>query len=161
RPGSPDLVLRGHSSEVESAEFSPDGARIVTASQDRTVRLWDARDGTELWRFEGHRGNVAQARFLAGGALVATRSAEPMPGRPVQESEFSARLLDARDGRELFAFTGHTSQVLSLDATRDARWLVTTSEDHTARLWRRAGEGFTRWELARVVEAPGKFHCAA
>jgi hypothetical protein len=36
------LVLQGHTDTVVSASFSPDGARIVTASSDRTARLWDA-----------------------------------------------------------------------------------------------------------------------
>jgi len=34
-------VLRGHEDEVNSAAFSPDGQRIVTASADKTARIWD------------------------------------------------------------------------------------------------------------------------
>jgi WD40 repeat protein len=36
------LVLGGHQDRVRSAAFSPDGTRIVTASNDRTARIWDA-----------------------------------------------------------------------------------------------------------------------
>ena len=35
-------VLRGHEGRVNSAAFSPDGSRIVTASGDNTARIWDA-----------------------------------------------------------------------------------------------------------------------
>ena len=36
-------VPRGHDSSVNSAAFSPDGSRIVTASSDETARIWEAR----------------------------------------------------------------------------------------------------------------------
>ena len=42
---------------VTAAAFSPDGTRIVTASQDNTARVWDATTGKELARL-GHDGGV-------------------------------------------------------------------------------------------------------
>ncbi|MGH7286803.1 MAG: WD40 repeat domain-containing protein, partial [Myxococcota bacterium] len=41
------VVLRGHQDQVQSAAFSPDGRRIVTASPDGTARVW-AADGRLL-----------------------------------------------------------------------------------------------------------------
>jgi hypothetical protein len=40
--GQCELTLKGHSGVVASACFSPDGAKIVSASNDRTVRVWNA-----------------------------------------------------------------------------------------------------------------------
>lgn len=40
-----DARLVGHTGEVNTASFSPDGSRVVTASGDGTARLWTARDG--------------------------------------------------------------------------------------------------------------------
>ena len=40
-----DVILQGHTSEVYSAAFDPSGETVVTASRDKTARLWDARTG--------------------------------------------------------------------------------------------------------------------
>ena len=42
------LLLRGHRGAVLSAVYSPDGGKIVTASEDHTARLWDARTGQQI-----------------------------------------------------------------------------------------------------------------
>lgn len=39
-------VLRGHQDRINSAAFSPDGSRIVTASYDKTARIWDVHFAT-------------------------------------------------------------------------------------------------------------------
>src|SRR6185295_15934491 len=57
------------------AEFSPDGMRVVTASQDETARVWDAKTGkllTEPLRHEG----VFSARFSPDGRRVLTASSD-------------------------------------------------------------------------------------
>ena len=49
-------VLRGHEDAVFSAAFSPDGSRIVTASWDKTARIWDAASAKEIAVLRGHEG---------------------------------------------------------------------------------------------------------
>ncbi|HML28663.1 MAG TPA: hypothetical protein PKE16_07470, partial [Hyphomicrobium sp.] len=44
----PRLVLSGHTRDLWVAQFSPDGARILTASNDKTGKLWDAKTGAEV-----------------------------------------------------------------------------------------------------------------
>ena len=48
RAASRSRSLKGHTGSVRSAAFSPDGKRIVTASEDNTARLWDAESGKEI-----------------------------------------------------------------------------------------------------------------
>ena len=48
-----------------AAAFSPDGARIVSGSEDKTVRVWDAASGEELLVLRGHEEAVVRGGVLA------------------------------------------------------------------------------------------------
>src|SRR6266513_4579372 len=58
-----------HDGEVNSAQFSPDGQRVVTVSEDKTVRLWDATSGKPIGEPMKHEGAV-QSRWSTGSDYV-------------------------------------------------------------------------------------------
>jgi hypothetical protein len=66
--------LEDHTNAVTSAVFSPDGARIVTASWDKTAKVWDARTGAKLVDLAGHDSSVKSAVFSPDGARIVTAS---------------------------------------------------------------------------------------
>ena len=68
-----ELFRLGHDGIVNTARFSANGARVVTASDDNTARVWDASTGTELARLR-HDGMVRSAVFSADSARVVTAS---------------------------------------------------------------------------------------
>jgi WD40 repeat protein len=123
-PGAERLRLVGHDDRVTSAAFSPDGARIVTASLDNTARLWDAASGEPIRVLTGHGGWVASAAFSPDGARIVTASADN-----------TARLWDAASGEPIRVLTGHESAVNSAAFSPDGACIVTASDDKTARLW--------------------------
>jgi WD40 repeat protein len=73
--------------EVNDAVFSPDGTRVLTASEDATARIWDARTGEPIGKPLQHADSVLQAAFSPDGTRVLTAS--------VHEK---ARIWDARTG---------------------------------------------------------------
>ena len=87
-------VALGHQPTADvrtSAEFSPDGKRILTASWDKTVRLWDAATSQQIGAPLGDDAPVAQARFSPDGARIVAAI-----------SDKTARLWDLRtDYRDL------------------------------------------------------------
>ncbi|MGD2145115.1 MAG: BTAD domain-containing putative transcriptional regulator [Anaerolineae bacterium] len=124
RLGYPILTLSGHTDGVQWVEWNEDGSRILTASSDGTVRVWDARTGAELIVLSRHAGGVTQAMWNRDEQLVLTAG-----------EDRAARVWDAETGSELVALTGHR------DAVRQAVWdsdesrILTASSDGTARVW--------------------------
>jgi WD40 repeat protein len=109
---------------VNSVAFSPDGARVLTGSDDNTARLWDAATGKEIRAFKGHKESVHSVAFSPDGTRVLTGSMDS-----------TARLWDVATGEELRAFRGHESWVLSATFSPDGARVMTGSADMTARLW--------------------------
>ena len=62
-----ELALGGHTALVNSATFSPDGSRVLTASWDATARVWDAKTGQSLATLSGHKAWVNSAAFGPDG----------------------------------------------------------------------------------------------
>jgi WD40 repeat protein len=110
---------------VWSAQFSADGKTVVTASSDKTARLWEAGSGKELAVLRGHEGWVSSAQFSADGKTVVTASLDK-----------TARLWEADSGKELAVLRGHEDSVWSAQFSADGKTVVTASWDNTARVWR-------------------------
>ena len=70
----PSTILSGHEDSVRSAQFSPDGTRIATASDDNTARVWDAATGQPLATLAGHGSYVRSAQFSPDGKRLVTAS---------------------------------------------------------------------------------------
>ncbi|ETO03613.1 WD-40 repeat-containing protein [Reticulomyxa filosa] len=66
--------LEGHSHYVNTVKFSPDGTKIVSASCDKTIRIWDIRSGKEIKLLKGHSDIVNEAQFSPDGSTIVSCS---------------------------------------------------------------------------------------
>jgi WD40 repeat protein len=156
---APLAVLRGHTDEVTSAAFVGSGRFVVSAGDDGTVRVWDARVQSELALLVdlrtpvravafGPRGGVVRAETRGGPTHVlhpatgAELRTEPGgarscptegPGGTMATIEGSDVVL-ASDGRTR-VLQGHEGRVTSACFSADGTRLVTASRDHDARIW--------------------------
>ena len=113
-----------HEAEVLAANFSPDGRRVVTASRDKTARVWDAQNGKPLGEPMRHEAGISAASFSPDGRRVVTASWDK-----------TARVWDAQSGEPLGEPMRHEAGVLAASFSADGRRVVTASRDNTARMW--------------------------
>ena len=115
----------GEQLNLRSAYPPSDGKRIVTASEDKTARQWDAETGKPIGEpLTGHADVVWSAAFSPDGKRIVTASAD------------TARLWDAETGKPIGEpLTGHADVVWSAAFSPDGKRIVTASADRTARLW--------------------------
>jgi WD40 repeat protein len=109
---------------ISSAQFSPDGQRVVTASTDNTARVWDASSGKPIGEPMKHELPVNSAQFNMDGRRVVTAS-----------NDKTARVWDASSGKPVGEPMKHEDRVNSARFSSDGQWVVTASADGTARVW--------------------------
>jgi WD40 repeat protein len=120
-------ILSRHTRHVMAASFSPDGQRIVTASLDKSARIWNAATGELQATLAGHEGGIWAAAFSPDGSRVATASLD-----------HTARIWSVASGRLLAVLIGHRAAVWAVSFSPDGRRVVTASWDKTARIWEAA-----------------------
>ncbi len=117
-------VLRGHEKAVYAAAFAPDGERIVTASGDKTARVWHLRGNRPPQILRGHGDVVYYAAFSPDGTRVVTASEDK-----------SARVWNADGSGTPMILQGHQDSVWSAAFHPDGNAVVTASYDQSARVW--------------------------
>jgi len=117
------MTLRGHERRVFSVSFSPDGKRIVSGSEDKTIKLWDLSTSAELMTLRGHEGGVG-AVFGPNGKRIVSGSTDK-----------TIKVWDAETGEEVMTLRGHEAPLWCLNLSPDGKKIISGSKDKTIKVW--------------------------
>jgi WD40 repeat protein len=116
-------VFDGHTGSVNSVAFSRDGWRIVSDSDDNTIRVWDAETRDIVGPLRGHTNWVSSVAFSQDGIVSGSR-------------DETIRVWDAETGELVEGpLQGYTDSVMSVAFSQDGRRIVPGSDDETIHVW--------------------------
>ena len=119
------IVQSGHTFDVYSVAYSPDGRTILSGSRDRTLKLWDVATGREIRTFIGH------TDLIWGGVAYSPDGQKVLSG----SVDKTIKLWDIMTGRVIRTFTGHNNVVSGIAFSPDGRRIASCSWDRTIKIW--------------------------
>ncbi len=116
------------SGAVNCVAWSPDSECIASASDDGTVQLWSAGDGTHLFLYPGHAdvvdGTVNSIAWSPDGSCIASAS-----------NDKTIQVWGAIEGKQYITYRKHTSRIWSVAWSPDSQRLASASADCTVQVW--------------------------
>ena len=120
---SEELVI-DNNSEVNSVAWSPDGRKIASGSEDKSLRVWDATSGAIMATLKGHSDYVTSVAYSPDGKYIASGSCDK-----------SLRVWDAMSGTCVATLEGHLDYVRSVAYSPDGKYIASGSWDNSVRVW--------------------------
>ncbi|KAE8132435.1 hypothetical protein BDV38DRAFT_210861 [Aspergillus pseudotamarii] len=117
-------TLKGHTGWVSSVVFSGDSKMVASASDDETVKIWDANSGHCLQTLEGHSDQVNSVVFSGDLKVVASASRDE-----------TVKIWDASSGHCLQTLEGHSDWVNFVVFSGCSKIVASASDDRTVKIW--------------------------
>ncbi|MEG4986618.1 WD40 repeat domain-containing protein, partial [Microcoleus sp. BR0-C5] len=117
-------TLVGHSSSVCAVAIAPDGKTAISASWDKTLKIWDTETGRELKTLTGHSDSVYAVAIARHGKTAISASRDK-----------TLKIWDTETGSELKTLTGHSYFVNAVAIAPDGKTAISASEDKTLKIW--------------------------
>jgi WD40 repeat protein len=132
---------------VWSIAFSADNQWLVSASYDKTLRLWSFASGECLKTFAGHQGAVLQVQFSVDNRSLVSAGLDR-----------TIKIWDIESGECLQTLAGHSGLIYAMDLATslesDQQYIYTGSLDETIKRWDLAAANcLATWKIRRPYES--------
>ena len=117
------VTMTGHRGIVNQVDWSPDGRRLASVANDRSVRVWDAATGRQVTEM-GHDDYATAVAWSPDGELLASAG-----------NDRTIRIWSAAGGELLSLLRGHSNGIGRLAWSPDGGRLASASVDRTVRIW--------------------------
>ena len=121
---TPRYVISCGSGDINSATFSPDGKKIISAHDDGFIRIWDLDKCALIDSLAGHNINVNSAFYSHNGKYIVSSSADR-----------TIKIWDVKTRKCIRNLIGHTGEVCFAEFSTDDQYVISTSFDNTCIVW--------------------------
>lgn len=116
--------LTGHGGPVRAIDISHEGSVLASASDDRTVRLWNTITWSQIMSLTGHTDAVRSVQLTNAGVRVISGS-----------RDHTVRIWDGRDGTLKYTLQGHSDDVLAAVVDHRIKYVLSGGSDRGLRIW--------------------------
>ncbi|KAL2833439.1 WD40-repeat-containing domain protein [Aspergillus cavernicola] len=118
-PHTPKALFtrKAHDKDINALDVGPSSALFASASQDRTVKIWSAEDGSVVGVLRGHKRGVWSTRFAPRGTPILSADAKSSTNRGMivtGSGDKTVKLWSLSDYSCILTFEGHTNSVLKV-----------------------------------------------
>src|ERR687886_1053720 len=117
-------TLTGHTDAVQAVVVTPDSRRVISGSNDTTIKVWNWTTGEELFTLTGHTKAVKAVAVTPDGQLLISGS-----------SDKTLKVWNLSTGEALFTLTGHLGKIQAIAVTPDSQRVISAADDTTLKVW--------------------------
>jgi len=118
------VSFQRHDKFVWAVAFSHDGKMLASGGADKTIKLWNIKEGKMLATFSGHESGVLSVAFSPDNKMLVSSSGDK-----------SIRLWDVKEQKMVGSLIGHDRNAHSVSFFSDGKMLASGSSDNTIKLW--------------------------
>lgn len=117
-------TLQGHTAQVNLFSFSPNSQLIASASEDKTIKIWDLEDGSLVRTLPSNTSDINALAWSPNGQLLA-----------VALSNHTIEIWDLANGSLVQTLQGHATPVNAVAFSPNGTLLASASDDKIVKIW--------------------------